>query len=432
MSDVAVRVKGLGKRYYLGPSQGRAAYKSLRESLVDAVQAPLRRLRNGSRQTDAVQELWALRDVSFELRHGEVLGIIGRNGAGKSTLLKILARITEPTTGRAEVHGRVGSLLEVGTGFHPELTGRENIYLNGTILGMSKDDIGRKFDEIVAFAELEAFLDTPVKRYSSGMYMRLAFSVAAHLDPEILVVDEVLAVGDTKFQQKCLKKMSGVASEGRTILFVSHNMSAVSALCGRAVLLAHGKIADFGGADEVIRSYLVDLGDGLPDVVLSRRLDRTGSGEVQFCRFTIEDDAGRRAEVLQSGKPASFILHARSTTGTPIDNVSLYLAVGSIRDVPLFLQSNLFTGEPVTISPDATVVACHIPRLPLAEGTYRVHLGAKIGTTVVDHLTDVAQFQVAEGDYYGSGHQGGPGFPILVDARWQTMPVAAAQPGNSN
>src|SRR5689334_23491071 len=248
-----IKVEGLGKQYRLGATTRQ--YQTLRDSLARAARKPLDLLRaNG--QSDM---FWALRDVDFEVAPGEVMGIIGRNGAGKSTLLKILSRITEPTTGRAELYGRVASLLEVGTGFHPELTGRENIYLNGAILGMTRPEIQRKFDEIVAFAELEKFLDTPVKRYSSGMYMRLAFSVAAHLDPEILVVDEVLAVGDAVFQKKCLGRMRDISTEGRTVLFVSHNMAAIRSLCSRSILLSGGRKVFDGAANECVDRYLADI-----------------------------------------------------------------------------------------------------------------------------------------------------------------------------
>src|SRR5579859_1574695 len=243
-----IRVANLGKRYRIGH---RESYRTLRESLVAGVAAPFRRVASAVRgNRDAAPngdgQVWALRDLSFEVKPGEVLGVIGRNGAGKSTLLKVLSRITEPTTGRVELYGRVGSLLEVGTGFHPELTGRENIFLSGAIMGMRRIEIARKFDQIVAFAEIEQFVDTPVKRYSSGMYVRLAFAVAAHLDPEILLVDEVLAVGDVSFQKKCLGKMSDVAREGRTVIFVSHNMAAIESLCSDCLMLRGGHLVARG------------------------------------------------------------------------------------------------------------------------------------------------------------------------------------------
>jgi lipopolysaccharide transport system ATP-binding protein len=249
-----VRATTLGKQYTIGTRE--AAYDTLRESITQAVKAPLRRLTRGGNGKRNVDTIWALKDASFDVQPGEVVGIIGSNGAGKSTLLKVLSRITEPTAGRVELYGRVASLLEVGTGFHPELTGRENIYLNGAILGMKKTEIKTKFDRIVDFSELERFLDTPVKRYSSGMYMRLAFAVASHLEPEILIVDEVLAVGDAQFQKKCLGKMSDVANEGRTVLFVSHNMIAIQSLCKRALWLDGGTIADDSNAGTVVRNYL--------------------------------------------------------------------------------------------------------------------------------------------------------------------------------
>ena len=264
MSDFAIRSENLGKQYRIGSQLGK--YPTLRDKLADALAAPLRRvgklLRGEATGAAGLDEtIWALRDVSIEIGQGEVVGIIGRNGAGKSTLLKILSRITEPTVGFVDICGRVGSLLEVGTGFHNELTGRENVYLNGAILGMKREEIDRKFDEIVAFAEVEKFIDTPVKHYSSGMYLRLAFAVAAHLEPEILLVDEVLAVGDAAFQKKCLNKMEGVGQQGRTVLFVSHNMPAITRLCERAILLDEGRVIMDGLASQVVSTYLSsDLG----------------------------------------------------------------------------------------------------------------------------------------------------------------------------
>jgi len=254
MSDIAIRVENLGKRYRIGAEEKRP--DNLWQATKQLVASPFDYLRRITRPPTEEETLWALKDVSFEVKRGEVVGIIGRNGAGKSTLLKILSRITEPTHGRAVINGRVGSLLEVGTGFHPELTGRENIYLNGAILGMKREEIDRKFDEIVDFSGVEKFIDTPVKRYSSGMRVRLAFSVAAHLEPEILLVDEVLAVGDAEFQKKCLGKMGDVAKEGRTVLFVSHNMGAVKRLCPRAMLFEEGVVQSTGLSEEVITVYL--------------------------------------------------------------------------------------------------------------------------------------------------------------------------------
>ena len=260
MTDIAIRIENLSKQFRIGAHQRN---RNFREVVQDAVKAPFRRagklLRGQATGASELDEtIWALKDVSMEIKHGEVVGIIGRNGAGKSTLLKIISRITDPSEGFAEIHGHMGSLLEVGTGFHPELTGRENIFLNGAILGMKKDHIRRKFDEIVAFAEVEKFIDTPVKHYSSGMYLRLAFAVAAHLDPDILIIDEVLAVGDAQFQKKCLNKMQDVGKQGRTVLFVSHNMSAVTRLCERAIIIHQGSVSLDGPSHQVVSSYLIE------------------------------------------------------------------------------------------------------------------------------------------------------------------------------
>ena len=261
MSEIAIRARDLGKQYHIGALEQSGRYKSLRESLANASYAPFRFLRSlverdRKRQDDRHTMIWAFKDVSFDIQRGDIVGVIGRNGAGKSTLLKILARITEPTTGRAEIHGRSGSLLEVGTGFHPELTGRENIFLNGSILGMRRAQIAQRFDEIVAFAEVEQFIDTPVKHYSSGMYLRLAFAVAAHLETEILLVDEVLAVGDYRFQEKCLGKMRDVATSGRTILYVSHSMSSIQTLCTRVMAFSQGKLVADSTPQDVIAEYI--------------------------------------------------------------------------------------------------------------------------------------------------------------------------------
>jgi lipopolysaccharide transport system ATP-binding protein len=286
VSVPVIRVQGLGKRYRVGGPAQRPGH--LREALMDMVASPFRRLAGRGGPRGAQGEFWALRDVSFDVEQGEVLGIIGRNGAGKSTALKIISRITPPTAGRVELHGRVGSLLEVGTGFHGDLTGRENVYLNGTILGMRRAEIDRKFDEIMAFAGVEAFIDTPVKRYSSGMYMRLAFAVAAHLDTEILLVDEVLAVGDMEFQKKCLGKMDEVARSGRTVLFVSHNMAAIRRLCGRGILLERGTVAAIGPMEAVADLY-VQPGEHGEGARFDPR-DRRGTGWARVTDVRIVDE----------------------------------------------------------------------------------------------------------------------------------------------
>lgn len=274
-----VRATNLGKQYTIGTRE--AAYDTLRDSIGQIVRAPLRRFRSGNGKRN-VDTIWALKDATFDVKPGEVVGIIGSNGAGKSTLLKVLSRITEPTTGRVELYGRVASLLEVGTGFHPELTGRENIYLNGAILGMKKTEIDSKFDRIVDFSELERFLDTPVKRYSSGMYMRLAFAVAAHLEPEILVVDEVLAVGDAQFQKKCLGKMSDVATEGRTVLFVSHNMNAVKTLCKRTIWVDEGEIKTVGETKQVVLDFVRSAAHSLVEQTWEDPSDAPGNERVRI------------------------------------------------------------------------------------------------------------------------------------------------------
>jgi lipopolysaccharide transport system ATP-binding protein len=294
MSDSVIRVEGLSKKYVLGhQSEGRSQYKSLRDVVADGARSMFRRKERSERD-----EFWALRDVDFEIRQGDRVGIIGRNGAGKSTLLKVLSRIVEPTTGRIGIKGRVASLLEVGTGFHPELTGRENIFLNGAILGMSRREIDRKFDEIVAFAEVERFLDTPVKRYSSGMYVRLAFAVAAHLEPEILIVDEVLAVGDAQFQKKCLGKMEDVGKEGRTVIFVSHQMGTITQLCNKGIYLKQGSVVCQGSINETVKQYVMtgSSDNGLvkfsptvkkqpvfcKQISISSSIDSTPTGEVDI------------------------------------------------------------------------------------------------------------------------------------------------------
>jgi lipopolysaccharide transport system ATP-binding protein len=333
--EVVIRVEGLGKKYIIGHQAKREPYVALR----DVIARNVRNLRRTAMDIvhgrpifagDELEEIWVLKDVSFEVKRGEIVGVIGRNGAGKSTLLKILSRITEPSAGRVRIKGRVASLLEVGTGFHPELTGRENIYLNGAVLGMTREEIKRKFDEIVAFAEFEEFLDTPVKRYSSGMYMRLAFAVAAHLEPEILLVDEVLAVGDALFQEKCLGKMRDVSrTEGRTVLFVSHNMGAIQSLCGRAEVLEHGRNTFQGDAREAVRFYLsnAELRPAVHD--LGNR-QRTGTGQAEILSIRFQDDAGMPQSQFCMGEPINIVVTAHFITEVknPIVGINILTDTG--------------------------------------------------------------------------------------------------------
>lgn len=337
MSDIAIRVENLGKSYLVGHNATKGErYTALRDVIANNVRDLARKTRDMIHgrpiiQGDEVEEFWALRDVAFEVNEGETLGIIGRNGAGKSTLLKILSRITEPSRGRVAINGRVASLLEVGTGFHPELSGRENIFLNGAILGMTRDDIKRRFDEIVAFAEIEHFLDTPVKRYSSGMYVRLAFAVAAHLEPEILVVDEVLAVGDIAFQKKCLGKMQDISGrEGRTVLFVSHNLSAVRELCTRGILLGDGRMLHDGPVTETVIQYQESIRQQQFDAKASINDDklRRGSGDVRFFNIEMLDADNRKRDRFELGEPVHFRLSYEVLRSVPRLCLSLALRSG--------------------------------------------------------------------------------------------------------
>jgi lipopolysaccharide transport system ATP-binding protein len=394
MSNVALTVEDLGKRYRVAGQ--RIAYGSLRETMVDAMQAPLRRMR--TRGVYRPELFWALQNVDFEVGWGEVLGIVGANGAGKSTLLKILSRVTYPTAGRAEVRGRVCALLEVGTGFHNELTGRENIFLNGAVLGMPRAEIRRKFDAIVDFAGLEAFLDTPVKRYSTGMFMRLAFSVAAHLEPEILVVDEVLAVGDAAFQKKCLSKMGSVSREGRTILFVSHNMPAIQALCHRAMRLHKGRVVDEGPPAAVVQRYLASEVQPTGGALEQRR-DRSGDGSARI--VSIDVDSAESDGVIRPGSRLRVRLGYRSDQ--PLRRPQFLVTIVDHLDAGLFLLHNEFTGGlPETLPPEGVVI-CETDAINVTPGSCIVHVELLQGNVQADFLPHVCSFDVQEDDLFGTG-----------------------------
>jgi lipopolysaccharide transport system ATP-binding protein len=421
MSDIAITIENISKSYLIGhQSVERERYTALRDVIVRETRNFARKgldLIRGRQivQGDDLEEFWALRDVSFEVRRGEVLGIIGRNGAGKSTLLKILSRITEPDRGRVIVRGRVASLLEVGTGFHPELTGRENIFLNGAILGMTRAEIRRRFDEIVAFAEVERFLDTPVKRYSSGMYVRLAFSIAAHLEPEILVVDEVLAVGDSEFQRKCLGKMHEVSSkQGRTVLFVSHNMATVESMCGSALLLDGGQCVARGDTPNVVHEYLRGLTrvSGIP---LGDRTDRSGSGEIRFVSMSLESHDGSIVSAFQCGTEAVLHLIAENRTKDALRGLEISLGIDNEAGQRVVLLDSMIVGADIpAFSPGQGSVRVVMPKLGLSPGRYRLTIYAAVNGTVADWIKNAAVFDVEAGDYYGTGQLPSPGQGMFV------------------
>jgi lipopolysaccharide transport system ATP-binding protein len=413
----SIKVEGLSKQYEIGARP--AGYRTVREALTEALAAPLRRRARAS--------IWALEDVSFEVHPGETVGVIGRNGSGKSTLLKILSRITEPTGGRARIHGRLGSLLEVGTGFHPELTGRENIHMCGTILGMSRREVARKFDEIVAFAEIGPFLDTPVKRYSSGMYVRLAFAVAAHLESEILIVDEVLAVGDLAFQNKCLERMRQVGRGGRIVLFVSHNIATLQTLCDRALLLEGGRLDRDGPIHEISKLYY--------DRIM---IQQNGGGASPFDRerphgwrkifrhATLLDEAGRPTSCLPLG--ASFRLRIGLDAPEPIVNPTLLVGVDDTLGQRLLTVRNPASGGGIRRLTGRCEVECRIPVFPLAPGDYWIKLAINEGGCWLDGLEQAFFFTVGDGAVFDEGRPHLYG-PCIAPSEWTPASAAGSTRG---
>lgn len=402
-----IRVENLSKKYIIS-HQKQERYTALRDVIMSKLGETATKIfhhKTAKKQlTDTREEFFALKDINFEIKQGDRVGIIGRNGAGKSTLLKILSRITEPTTGRITLRGRVSSLLEVGTGFHPELTGRENIFLNGAILGMTKKEIKRKFDEIVDFAEIEKFLDTPVKRYSSGMYLRLAFAVAAHLEPEILIVDEVLAVGDAQFQKKCLGKIEEVGKEGRTVLFVSHNMAAIVRLCEIGIYLNQGDIYKIGNTSETIKCYLQDVADD-STVKISDRKDRQGSGIAKFSSIEILDSEDRKTNSIMCGQNVKIrIILSSISNRLLIKHPVLSIGIDDSSGIRIWHLSNETTGQSLSeISPERDMIDIEVPKFPLVSGKYIMTLFLSSNNTIIDWVKNAASINVVSGDFYGTG-----------------------------
>jgi len=434
-SDIVIRVEGLGKKYSLHHETSER-YTALRDVVARQVKVAGRLLnpftlagqcRKAHTQVAAEraqreEEFWALKDVSFEIRRGERVGIIGRNGAGKSTLLKILSRITEPTTGRVEICGRVASLLEVGTGFHPELTGRENIFLNGAILGMTRREIRSKFDEIVDFAEVEKFLDTPVKRYSSGMYVRLAFAVAAHLEPEILVVDEVLAVGDASFQKKCLGKMKDVADrEGRTVLFVSHQMAAITRLCEKSLFFKTGLLVLSGTTQAVISKYSLMDDDSRQFPCNLKTLKRKGgAGQICFKSIRIYNDGNDAKGIVRTGSQVAIQLDFYSKYCQFINPKTTKIAVRFTNDngASIILSTDMLDSVSFSNFRKPQFVCFTLPKNPLTPGMYRMTLFLECSGVIQDWINDGITVLVEHGDFYGSGKICPPeyeGKAVLVD-----------------
>ncbi len=401
----AIRVEGLSKRFRLGSRTGLSWLTRPRD------------------------EIWALREVCFEVAPGEALGIVGRNGAGKSTLLKILARITAPSAGRAAIRGRVGSLLDVGTGFHPELSGRENVFLNGAILGMRKAEIQARFDAIAAFSGVERFLDTPVKRYSSGMRVRLAFAVAAHLEPEILIVDEVLAVGDAEFQRRCLGKMGDVASSGRTVLFVSHNLAALRALCSRALWLEDGRLRRQGPVDAVVDAYLAGGRERQRSAALSERWDRRGSGELRFTRLELR--ARTPGGEAATGRALELRVAYAGAAQEPLKNVRFALSVSDGYGSRIFALDTRFLNADFGELPPRGEIVCEIPELPLNPGRYDVRAWATVAERVADDVEHAASLDVEAGDFFGTGRQPlrDKNGPVAVRHAWRL--ADEADPGRA-
>lgn len=427
MSKPIIEIRGLGKEYIIGERIGGRRPQSFRDIFDHRMRRLLSRSNAERRESSS---FWALRDIDLDVHEGDVIGVVGRNGAGKSTLLKVLSRITEPTTGRVVLRGRVASLLEVGTGFSGELTGRENIFLNGAILGMRRSEIEKKFDAIVAFAEVEKFIDTPVKRYSSGMYVRLAFAVAAHLEPDVMVIDEVLAVGDAAFQKKCLGKMEDEAMKGRTVLFVSHNMGAVLGLCTRGVYLDRGRLVNSGPTREIVDEYLRGL-ESVATAPIGERPDRKGNRSLHFTSYEMRDAAGLPLQSASTGEDLILAFGYQTTSPDGAANVHVAIGVHDKLDESLFHLSTDVLGADFKHLPASGAIICRIPRLPLQPGKYQFNLYCTVGGDIADWVQNAGVIDVEPGDFFGTGRlppitQG----PFVMEHGWSIedgRPVEARQ-----
>lgn len=404
-SDIAISAQGLGKSYKIGHRSETGRSETLRDAMVKGVSNFARKTGDVLRGRpliagDTIEEFWALKDVSFEVKRGEAVGIIGHNGAGKSTLLKVLSRITEPSSGKVEIRGRLSSLLEVGTGFHAELSGRENIFLNGAVLGMRRSQVQRKFDEIVSFAGVEKFLDTPVKRYSSGMYVRLAFSVAAHLEPEIMVVDEVLAVGDTEFQKKCVKKMGDVAGQGSTVIFVSHNLGLIETLCNKGLVLNRGSLKFAGDVREAADFYLKST------TALSHstaKLNDRHNDSIELWNMSARESGADTVGACRSGGKAEINLHIRNTTSDPVDKVNLAVGIKGANGQLLTMLESRLVGSYFTLQPGDNEIRFTLGKLPLSAGTYSLSLRMDAGGVFLCRATDAGSIRVEGGSFFQNG-----------------------------
>lgn len=418
-----IKVEGLSKQYRLGQVGRKTLHEDINRWFHTLAGKPDPYLQvdktKDNIQNSSADYIWALRDINIQIKQGEVLGIIGRNGAGKSTLLKILSKVTAPTTGKIKIKGRIASLLEVGTGFHPDLTGRDNVLLNGAILGMTKKEILKKFDEIVEFSGVELYIDTPVKRYSSGMYVRLAFAVAAHLEPDILIVDEVLAVGDADFQKKCLGKMRDVSvRDGRTVLFVSHNLPSVQNICTHAMVLQYGKNIFFGATADAIDIYL-DHKKNYAEKNLSTRKDRKGNGFVQCTGITILNNKFLPVESVKSGDDVNIQIHY-VVKSDAVRSVAFRIQVLDSNEQPLFICNNAHTTGLFAILQNEGSAICSIPKLPLYGGTYYINIHLySANNAVLDQVEFAKELTVADGDFFGTGKIPVVKKGILVSHNWQ-------------